>query len=315
LLVDDSALAAEVFAYHCIFCIMPSKTNSVSQTIAIVGTGNVARVMTLALNAAGYRVSEIVVTRDAKPSHTRGSKLARQVGAKPVTLDSAKLDARIVWLCVSDAAIATVAAELAHNPVDWKGKIVLHASGALTSAELAVLKKSGASIAALHPMNTFLATSKPDLDGTPFGVEGDRVAVRAATSIAKRLSHGAPIFRIAAKDKPLYHAIGSFTSPLTIATLNVAERVAKAAGIGQPRELMRVILLRTVNNFLNEGSAAAFSGPIRRGDVATIKKHLAALRRVPDTESVYRALALNAVEHLPSKNQAELRKLLRKKKS
>ena len=283
------------------------------ETVAIVGTGNVARVLALALLNSGVRVSEIV-TRDASESKKQGEKLARYVMARATTVNDAKLDAKIVWFCVSDGAIADVAAHLAKLPVNWKRKMVLHASGALTSSELEVLKKKGASVASVHPMNTFLPTSSPDLQGTPFGVEGDVAAMRAGKRIAKRISGGAPVFEIKAQDKVLYHAIGSFTSPLTISTLNVAERIAGSIGISEPRVLMGAILRRTIENFIANGSVAAFSGPIRRGDSATLRKHLAALSKVPGAREAYVALARNAIDHLPTKDQAEMRELLREKK-
>lgn len=284
-------------------------------SVAIVGPGNVGRSLAIDLYRAGVRVSEIV-TRDEAASRKRGVALAHRVKARAATVANATFDADIIWLCVSDAAIAEVATELAKLPVAWKGKTVLHASGSLTAAELAPLKRRGAVTASFHPMNTFVPRLKTDVRGTPFGAEGDAAAIRAGTRLAVRLSHGAPalVFRIRAKNKPLYHAIGAFTSPLNVSALNVAERIARSIGIRRPQLLMHRILQSTAFNFFRNGSEGAFSGPIRRGDVATVKKHLSALKRIPGAEDVYRALALNAVEHLPAKNQAELRKLLKKSK-
>lgn len=291
---------------------MPAARKKNIDTVAIVGTGNVARVLSVALLNAGVRVSEII-TRDAEESKKKGEKLARYVMARASTVNNASIKAKTVWLCVADGSISEVAEQLARLPVSWRGKVVFHASGALTSAELDVLRKKGAAVASLHPMNTFLETSSNDLQGTPFGVEGDAVAVRTGKRIARKLSHGASVYTIRAEHKPLYHALGSFTSPLTISNLDVAERIAKSIGIPDARELMSVILRRTVENFIKNGSKGAFSGPIRRGDAATVRKHLTELKKIPKAEAVYRALALNAVEHLPSKNHAELRAILKKK--
>jgi predicted short-subunit dehydrogenase-like oxidoreductase (DUF2520 family) len=282
-------------------------------TVAIVGAGNVARVLAIALVNAGVRVNEII-TRDAEDSRKKGEKLARYVTARLSSVKDAHLTAKIVWICVADGAIADVAGQMARLPVSWKRKVALHASGALTSAELDALRKNGAAVASVHPMNTFLESSSNDLQGTPFGVEGDAAAVKAGTRLARRLSSGASVYVIKAEDKPLYHALGSFTSPLNISNLNVAERIAKSIGIHDPRQLMSAILMRTVENFIKNGSDGAFSGPIRRGDLAVIRKHLEALRKVPEAREVYIALAKNAVEHLPAKNQAELRALLNEQK-
>jgi predicted short-subunit dehydrogenase-like oxidoreductase (DUF2520 family) len=300
------AILRACFAYD--FATM-KKRNKGLDTVAIVGTGNVARVLAVALLNAGVRVNEIV-TRDSEESKKKGQKLARYLMARTSTVRDAKLDAKTVWLCVADNAIAEVAEALAKLPVSWKRKVVLHASGALTAAELAALKKKGAAVASLHPMNTFLPTSSYDLKGTPFGAEGDVAAIKLGRRLARKVSGGAPVYEIRAEDKPLYHALGSFTSPLNISTLNVAERIAISIGIYDPKQLMHAILIRTVENFIANGSAGAFSGPIRRGDVATIRTHLAALQKVPGAREVYVALAKNAIDHLPAKNQAEIRALL-----
>src|SRR4051812_48006323 len=107
-------------------------------TVAIIGAGNVARALGPALRAAGYRVREIV-GRAGKASRARTATIARSAGARGVTLADAKLDADVVWFCVSDSVIAEVARGLARK-TDWRGKVALHSSGALGSDELRALK-------------------------------------------------------------------------------------------------------------------------------------------------------------------------------
>src|SRR5437763_1783330 len=102
-----------------------AKNKKSVDTVAIVGAGNVARVMAVALLNAGVRVNEII-TRDSDESKQKGAKLARYVVARASTVNDAKLDAKIVWLCVADSAIAEVAVQLAKLPVTWKGKVALH---------------------------------------------------------------------------------------------------------------------------------------------------------------------------------------------
>jgi predicted short-subunit dehydrogenase-like oxidoreductase (DUF2520 family) len=280
------------------------------KTISIVGPGNLGRVLAIALYDSGYRISEII-TRDDVASLRKARSLAKRIGASGTRVNDAKLDADVIWLCVTDAAVAGVANQLSKFPVEWKGKVVLHASGALGSSELTSLKKKGALIGSLHPMNTFVAASKPDLAGTPFAAEGEPDAVKVATEIAKKINGGAEVFTIKPEAKILYHALGSFSSPLLVAMLNVAERIAAKAGIKKPQALMRQILRQTLDNFLRNGSAAAFSGPIKRGDVETVRKHVSALRKIPHAKEIYVALSSNAVDNLPIKNGKALRKALR----
>lgn len=275
-------------------------------SVAIVGAGNVGRVLALALAAAKYRVIE-VGTR--KGSRAGAAALARKVGAKVVELErEVGLAADVIWICVPDDAIAEVAKALARSRTEWRGKVVLHTSGAASSRELAVLKRCGAAVGSAHPMNTFVATSKPDFQGVPFAVEGDARAVRTATVLAKSL--GADAFRIKPESKVLYHAMGSFASPLLVSLLSAAEKVGKAAGIPQPDKVMRRILRQTIENYLRAGSAAAFSGPILRGDVKTVQSHLKQLRRVSRALDIYKILARNAVENLPGREKRAVQKLL-----
>ncbi len=278
-------------------------------SIAMVGPGNLAAALSLALRRAGYRISE-VVSRDLPDSRARARRLARKLSARPATYAGAKLGAAVVWLCVTDDAIAPAACALARNR-NWMGKVVLHSSGALTSDQLAPLRRRGAAVAALHPMMTFVRGAAPSMKGVPFAVEGDPAAVSVARRIARDL--GGQVFPIQKRNKTLYHAFGSFSSPLMIATLAMAEQVALAAGVpkGSVRDAMLPITRRTFDNFLRGGTAAAFSGPINRGDVRTVARHLRALRKVRGAREIYVALARSVLDSLPVKNRARLRKLLK----
>ncbi len=277
-------------------------------SIAIVGPGNLAAALSLALRRAGYRISE-VVSRDLPDSRARARALARKLGARPATYAGADLAADVVWLCVTDDAIAPCARALARAR-NWKGKFALHSSGALTSDQLASLHRRGAAVAALHPMMTFVRGASPSMKGVPFAVEGDPAAVAVARRIARDL--GGNVFPIQKRNKTLYHAFGAFSSPLMIATLAMAEQVARAAGVpsASVRSAMLPITRRTFDNFLRGGTAAAFSGPINRGDVRTVARHLRALRKVRGAREIYVALARSVLDTLPVKNRANLRKLL-----
>jgi predicted short-subunit dehydrogenase-like oxidoreductase (DUF2520 family) len=162
------------------------------------------------------------------------------------------------------------------------------------------LQRRGASVASAHPLNTFVKKSKRDLAGVPFAVEGDARAIRIVSAIARELNGNAAVIRLRPEQKPLYHAMGAFASPLLVALLANAEVVGKAAGIKDPKASLRKILQTTLDNYLAHGAAAAFSGPIVRGDTATVRKHLAALSKLPRQWAVYRALAESSLSLLPT---------------
>lgn len=274
-------------------------------SIAIVGAGNLAQALAPALRRAGYRITNVVV-RDRVGSRRRGSALARKVGVQVVTAGSLRSD--VLWICVTDDAIGPVARRMASR---WNGRVALHSSGALSSDELAPLRKTGAAVASLHPMMTFVAGAAPSFAGVPFAAEGDAAAVSVARRIAQDL--GGSFFSIASRAKTLYHALGAFSSPLVIATLAMAERVGEAAGIPKQQvpRMIEPILRQTLRNYSRAGAAKAFSGPIVRADLQTVRRHLQALRQVPGAREVYLALARSAMQNLPVRDPKSLKKILK----
>jgi predicted short-subunit dehydrogenase-like oxidoreductase (DUF2520 family) len=221
-----------------------------------------------------------------------------------------QIRAEVVWFCVPDSAIASAAASLT-GVADWQGKVALHSSGALSSEELAVLRRRGAVVASVHPLMTFVRGSRPSLVGVPFAIEGTPRAVRAARAIVLELGGRASTIR--KRQKEAYHAWGMFASPLLTALLAAGERVAGAAGVGRKaaRQRMLPILRQTLANYAKLGAAGSFSGPISRGDVATVGKHLKVLLEVSEVREVYVALARAALRDLPVKNRAALQKILK----
>jgi predicted short-subunit dehydrogenase-like oxidoreductase (DUF2520 family) len=275
--------------------------------VAIVGAGNLGSALVHSLQQAGYAI-EAVVARSGGVSLRRAQRLAQQVGAGTVT-DLSGVEARLVWFCVPDSAIAAAAQSLVRRG-EWKGRVAVHSSGALTSDKLAALRRRGAAVASVHPLMTFVRQSRPSLRGVPFAIEGDAAAVRVARRVVQDL--GGHAYSIRKKDKAAYHAWGTFASPLFTALLATTEEVATLAGVGRKaaRQRMIPILLQTLANYASFGAAGAFSGPIVRGDVDTVKRHLRVLRGSGAAREVYMALAGSALRYLPAKNKQALKQLL-----
>jgi len=271
-------------------------------TISIVGPGNLGTALGVALTATGYTVTGIAVRRKT----ARASALARQLKTRAVVMGKRPLDSDIVWITVPDDAIAAVARTLASSQ-DWRRKIVFHSSGALTSDELDTLRARGASVAAVHPMMTFVRDALPQMAGVSFALEGDPAAIRAARRIVENLG-GRP-FGITKQNKVLYHVFGSFASPLVIALMATLEEVAQAAGIRKAdiKPVMTPLLWQTLRNYLKHDAETAFSGPLVRGDVATVRRHLRELQKLPHAREVYVALAKAAVKKLRVKKREPLK--------
>jgi predicted short-subunit dehydrogenase-like oxidoreductase (DUF2520 family) len=270
--------------------------------VAIVGAGRLARTLAPALKKSGHTITEII-SRPAASSLRNARTFAKTVGATGVTPQEAKLDADLIWFCVPDGKIRAAAESLARK--DWKNKLAFHSSGALSSDELEALRAKGAAIASVHPLMTFVSDSQPDLKDVPFALEGNRRAVAVAKKIIAKL--GGKPFTILKKNKVLYHAWGTFASPLLIALLATTEQVAKASGVSLPeaRKKMLPILQQTLANYSALGPSKAFSGPIVRGDAKIISRHLKALKKIPQASEVYQALARAALQYLPGANKPQ----------
>jgi predicted short-subunit dehydrogenase-like oxidoreductase (DUF2520 family) len=286
-----------------------SRKPSSMPRITFVGAGNLANALALSLRAAGYEIDQIV-SRGQPASLRRARRLAHEVGATAATISRARIQSEVVWFCVPDRAIASAAKSMAAC-ADWTGKVALHSSGALASDELTALRSRGASIASAHPLMTFVPGSRPSLAGVPFAIEGDSAAVRMARRTVKNL--GGHAYSIQKGDKAAYHTWGTFVSPLLTALLVTSEHVAAVAGIERKtaKKMMLPIVRQTVANYAAFEAAHAFSGPIIRGDIETVKRHLHTLRKLPVAQDVYLSLARAALAHLPGKNKSALERALK----
>jgi predicted short-subunit dehydrogenase-like oxidoreductase (DUF2520 family) len=269
-------------------------------SIAIIGPGALGSSLALALYQHGFRIAELIA-RDVRIPATR--RLARKVNAKLSSTQKPELAADIVWICVPDDAIALLASSLRTRK--WKEKTVLHASGALTADVLQPLKSRGAAIASAHPMMSFVRTTQTGFKDVWFALEGDRRAVKTAGELVSALE--AKSFTISADLKPLYHLFGGFLSPFLVTVLSAAEQLGRKAGLPsrQLPQIMRPIVMRTLENYFAKGAAASFSGPLGRGDIETIRKHVSAISRLPERD-LHRALVRQATRTLPVKRAKEI---------
>jgi predicted short-subunit dehydrogenase-like oxidoreductase (DUF2520 family) len=302
-------------------------------TVAIVGAGSLATFLAVALNDAGFTITEIIA-RDKSRSRRHARALAGKVGAQTVTAHSAALDATLLWFCVPDREIRGAASALAGNlaahvaahrngrvpnrapskvpnKVPSKIRFAFHSSGALLSRELEPLRKAGIAVASIHPLMTFVAGARPSLTGVPFAVEGDRKATQVARRIIRKL--GGESFSLPAARKAAYHAWATLVSPLLLAFLVTLEEAARAAGFTRKdaRRKSLPIIRQTLANYSRLGPAPSFSGPLVRGDAETVARHLAGLKKHPGPRDVYVALARAALRGLPVKNRDGLSRLLR----
>jgi predicted short-subunit dehydrogenase-like oxidoreductase (DUF2520 family) len=192
------------------------------------------------------------------------------------------LSPRNILISTPDSAIPQIAEELARVCAEeWKGKTVLHTSGALASTALEPLRKFGAAVGSLHPLQTFSGIGVPPLEGRVFAVEGDAAALRLARQMVRTL--GGHVLQLPASGKAAYHAAASMAAGQVLALLEAAMNLMMSLGIKR-RDALRALLPLTrqvLDNLERVGPRAAWTGPLARGDYGVILAHQSALGEFP----------------------------------
>lgn len=188
--------------------------------------------------------------------------------------------ADITFITTPDDLISTTCEVLSKNPLIKIGSIVLHCSGSLTSDALISIKEKGCFIASAHPMRSF---AKPELSvdqytGTYCAVEGDKDALPKVHSLFNSI--GSITYEIDKTKKSSYHAAGVFASNYLVTLAQQALLCMKEAGVENEMAMQVItnIMRGTVSNLEKTLSPAqSLTGPIKRGDITTIMKHIASL--------------------------------------
>jgi len=257
--------------------------------ISIIGGGRLGRSLGRSLRERGWKVHS-VVTR----SQATAKRAVRSIGGgRPSSVISSQvLLPPVILIAVPDSAIADVAQQLAAATWPQTGKhVVLHTSGALSSEILAPLRRLGASVGSVHPLQSFSGVGSPNLEGCIFAIEGDAGAVRVSRSMARALD--GQILLLDAAAKPLYHAAASMVAGQVLAEVEAAVLVFSSLGMNR-REALRALLPLTRQVLENQerlGPRAAWTGPLARGDYRVIEAHEQALKSRPaEFLGAYRAL-------------------------
>lgn len=288
------------------------KRKGKNQTVSIVGSGRLGTALASALSWNGYQVEAVVARRVA---HAR--RAASLLGTTTLALSAQQLDrlpgSKIILITTPDDEILNTARVLADRDITARGQTVLHTSGALSASEvLAPLAAAGFATGSIHPLVSVSdpASGADQLKGAFFCIEGDAIAIRTAKALVKDLDGRA--FRIAAKDKPLYHAAAVMTAGHVTALVALATDLLVQCGLNEKtaRRVLLPLLESTVANLITAKPADALTGTFARGDLATVKRHLSALSDKGSAEAIaaYKLLGRYSLELAKRRVAPDIRK-------
>lgn len=257
-------------------------------TLGFIGAGPVGTTFGVRLSEKGYTVAAV---SDIRPASAE--RFAERIpGCRAVTENQVVADAaEVVFITTADDFIARVCSGL-----KWrKGQIAVHCSGASTVQSLEAARQQGALVGSIHPCQSFSGIDQAiaNLPGSTFGIEAEEPVKAVLTGMARALT--GDIVYLSSEDKVLYHAAAAiacnyFTTLVKLAT-DLWGNFGRTSADGIKAYLP--LLRGTLANIEAVGFPKCLTGPIARGDVATIRRHLAALAKAaPQMLPMYRELGL-----------------------
>jgi predicted short-subunit dehydrogenase-like oxidoreductase (DUF2520 family) len=265
---------------------MSSSTTPAPLRVGVIGAGRVGAVLAAALRDAGHEVVAAAGESDA----SRG-RIDALLPGTPVRKPSAVARAcDLLLLTVPDDMLPNVVTMLAASGALREGQYVAHTSGRHGLAVLAPATALGVRPMALHPAMTFTGTTVdlPRLDGCVFGVTAGDAEREVAARLVADLG-GRPMW-VAEERRSLYHAGLAHGANHLVTLVSEAMELLSASGADDPAATLRPLLQAALDNALEQGDSA-LTGPIVRGDVETVRAHLAEVAaNAPDTLPSYVAL-------------------------
>lgn len=289
---------------------MPDTKRKGKPEVSVIGAGRLGTTLAVALAGKGYAIRSLVARRRSS-ARKAASLLNGDVQALAVKqLDSLR-PADLFLITTPDDQIAGVAAQLARLELAKRKPAALHTSGALSAQILAPLRDRGWHTGSIHPLIS--VSDAPEdiaaLEGAFWGVEGDKTALRVGKAIVRDL--GGKSFSIRSEDKPLYHAAAVMSAGNVVALFDVALEMLVQCGLTrqEAQNVLLPLIASTVRNLETKEPVDALTGTFARGDVETVKLHLAALKKNKVALDLYRLLGQRSLELI--KNHPQITQILK----
>ncbi|MBI2955589.1 MAG: DUF2520 domain-containing protein [Chloroflexi bacterium] len=262
-----------------------------SISIGFIGAGTVGTALGVTLSRRGYRVAAVNSRTTAS-----AERFAHRVGGVSVCQTAQQVTelSNLVFVTTPDDAIAGVVRE-----ITWKtGLSVVHCNGSSSIDILEHARQQGAAVGAFHPLQSFASVEQAieNLPGSTFALEGEEPLLSELVALASTLD-GVPVV-LKPGEKVLYHAAAVIVSNYAVALMKMANDLWQGFGVDDHTATKALLpLLRgTVNNIATVGLPNCLTGPIARGDIGTVEKHVRALKeRAPAMLPVYCELGLQAI--------------------
>jgi predicted short-subunit dehydrogenase-like oxidoreductase (DUF2520 family) len=282
-------------------------------TIGFIGAGTTGTALAVRLAQHGYQIIAV-----SSRSLSSAEKLARRISGCQVYNGAQEVVgmAQLVFITTPDDTIPKVAAE-----IQWHdGQSVVHCSGAHSIDILEPAKQQGANTGCFHPLQTFASVDQAidNIPGSTFAIEADEPLSSILKEMATTLK--GDWVTLKAGDKVLYHAAAVFACNYLVTLVKLATDLWQTFEVptAQAIKALMPLLQGTLSNIENVGLPNCLTGPIARGDLGTISRHLESLgKQAPPLLNIYKELGRQTIPialakgKIDSQRAEELKALLR----
>jgi predicted short-subunit dehydrogenase-like oxidoreductase (DUF2520 family) len=271
-------------------------------SFAIVGCGKVGMALGIFLTRAGYNPAGFASKSLSTARHLADIVSSDHISDIPWHVTRS---ADVVFITTPDSAVAETCSLISQNAGFADQAIVLHCSGALSSSVLSSAKTCNAWTGSMHPLQSFASAdyrSNP-FEGIIVSIEGEDPAVKIAKTIAADL--GGTAVTLLTEAKTLYHASAVAASNYLVTLIDFAVQLIQEAGIDRKDafSLLKPLIEGTLSNIEKVGVRKALTGPIARGDVKTVQKHMEDIgSKRPDLLALYKLLGFYTVDIAAEEN-------------
>ena len=240
--------------------------------IAIIGAGKIAYSLSSAIKKSGFDVQTVVSTKLSS-----AKLLAKQFSFPHYTNSLQKIseDLNFFFLTVPDGEIKKVADKLSKSKNNFKDCICIHFSGVENITALKSLQKKGCTTGSLHIIRPFPSKNIVDIRNSPASIEMDSMQAKSFLLQMCRKLKLKP-HKITCEQKVFQHIAAVHSSNFLVGNLFNAFSLISSKS-NTPKDILKKTTQSALDNVFKLSPAKALSGPIDRGDVHTIKKHLEAL--------------------------------------
>jgi predicted short-subunit dehydrogenase-like oxidoreductase (DUF2520 family) len=251
---------------------------SVVNKITLIGAGNLATQLGLALYKEGYFISQVY----SKTSHS-ASTLAKKLNSEPVTdLKKLKEDSSIYIIAVKDDAIVDLT-----KKIKLKDQIVVHTSGSIS---INVLKGISKNYGVFYPLQTFSKDKSISFRDVPLCIEGhNSYTTKTLEYFAKSIS--SKVQKINSEQRKTIHLAAVFASNFSNHMYAIAYEILEKNKLSL--DLLKPLIEETVQKIKKNPPSKMQTGPAIRGDKKIMEEHLKMLKNDKKLKEIYKVMSLS----------------------